>query len=97
MNPVINPVVSATKHAIGRTVSVLCVLAVVALLGLGVKRIIYPPKTESYAQTVQAGGTNNNIEYHYYPNKKVLGLGFTLWGWDIGIMKYDYPKEPIKK
>jgi len=96
INPLIEQGTSLVWHSIKRTLSVLCVLAVIALLGLGVKRLLYPPKTENYSQLVQAGGSNTNIEYHYYPNKKVLGLGLTLWGWDIGIMKYDYPKE-VKK
>ena len=86
-------IIQPVKHAFLRTFSVICVLAVIALLGLGVKRILYPRATESYAQKAE---TITNIEYHYYPNKKVLGLGFTLWGWDIGIMKYDYPKDKVK-
>ena len=93
MNSVANTVVQGTKHAVLRTFSVICVLAVIGLLGLGVKRILYPPKTESYAQKAD---TITNIEYHYYPNKKVAGFGFTLWEWDIGIMRYDYPKEKGK-
>ncbi len=83
-------VVQGTKHAILRTISVLCVLAVVGVLTLGIKRILYPRATESYAQKAE---NITNIEYHYYPNKKIMGLGCTAWGWDIGIMKYDYVKE----
>ena len=89
-----NPITSAVKHSLLRTVSVICVLAVIALLGLGIKRILYPRATESYAQKAEQI-TNN--ETNYFPNKKVFGLGLTLWGWDIGITKLDYPKEKEKK
>ena len=88
-----NPITSAVKHSLLRTVSVICVLAVIALLGLGIKRLLYPRATESYAQKADQ---ITNIEHNYYPNKKVFGLGLTLWGLDIGIMKYDYSKE-VKK
>lgn len=90
MNPLIVPAVNATKHAVLRTISVLCVLAMIGLLALGIKRILYPKPTESYAQKAE---TITNTEYNTYPSKKVFGLGITLWGFDIGISKYDYPKE----
>jgi len=86
-------IITPIKHSLLRTFSVICVVAVIALLALGVKRILYPRATESYAQKAE---NITNIEYHNYPNKKVLGLGITLWGFDIGIMKYDYPKESKK-
>ena len=89
-----NPIVDAGKHAVLRTISVVCVLAIVGLLALGVKRILYPRATESYAQKAEQ---ITNIEHNFYPNKKVFGLGLTLWGLDIGIMKYDYPKEKSVK
>ena len=87
-------IVDVTKHALLRTISVLCVLAVIGLLALGVKRILYPRATESYAQKAES---ITNIEPNFYPNKKVFGLGVTLWGWDLGITKYDYPKDKVKK
>ncbi len=86
MNPIIvTQAVQSTKHAVIRTFSVLCVLVVIALLGLGVKRILYPPKTESYAQTVQAGGTNYNIEI-YNPEDNFF-FGVKIWGLKLGISK----------
>jgi hypothetical protein len=87
---ILGKAVQAGKHAIFRTISVLCVIAVIALLGLGVKRILYPKASESYQQKAEQ---ITNIEHNLYPNKKVFGIGITLWGFDIGIMKYDYPKE----
>ena len=93
MNPIAIAGVQAVKHSLLRTFSVLCVIAVIALMGLGIKRILYPRATESYAQKAE---NITNIEHNYYPNKKVFGLGLTLWGWDIGITKLDYPKEKKK-
>ena len=81
-------------HSLSRTFSVFCVLAVIALLGLGIKRILYPKPTESYAQKAEQ---ITNIEHNFYPNKKVFGLGLTLWGLDIGITKYDYAKDKSVK
>lgn len=77
--------VSATKHAIMRTISVFCVVAVIALIGLGVKRILYPPKTENYSQIVQAGGTNFNIEV-YNPEDELF-LGVKIFGFKFGISR----------
>lgn len=77
--------VSLTKHAIMRTISVLCVVGVIALIGLGIKRIIYPPKTENYSQVVQAGGTNFNIEV--YNPEDTLFLGIKLFGLKFGLSK----------
>ena len=53
------------KHDISRVfsiVKILCVIAVIILLGLGVKRILYPKATESYAQKAE---TITNIEHNY--------------------------------
>lgn len=85
MNPLFIAGTQATRHAIMRTLSVLCVLAVIALLGLGVKRILYPRATESYAQVVQAGGTNYNIEIYNPEDTFFLGLKF--WGFKVGISR----------
>ena len=87
-------VTSVVKHSLLRTFSVFCVIAVLALIGLGVKRILYPRATESYAQKAEQ---ITNIEHNFYPNKKVFGLGLTLWGLDIGITKYDYSKDKSVK
>ena len=86
MNPIIvTQAVQAGKHALLRTVSVICVLAIIALLGLGVKRILYPRTTESYAQVVQAGGTNYNIEI--YNPEDIFFLGVRIFGLKLGISK----------
>ena len=52
----ISKAVPVAKHAIWRTVSVVCVIAVLAVLVLGVKRIFYPKPTST-----QTGG----VSYHY--------------------------------
>lgn len=84
-DPLIMQAVQTTKHAITRTISVLCVLAIIGLLGLGVKRILYPRATESYAQQVQAGGVNYNIEI-YNPSDTFF-LGVHIFGLKFGISK----------
>ena len=89
-----NPVASVVKHSISRTISVLCVLAVIALIGLGIKRILYPKPTESYQQ--KANNIINN-ETNYYPSKKVFGLGLTIFGFDVGISRYDFDKKIEEK
>lgn len=84
-----------TKHAILRTISVVCVLLVVvgvswAVYVTMIKPHVKPtPTTTEYAEKI--------YHIYYYPNKKTFGFGLTLWGTDIGLSKYDYPKEPIVK
>lgn len=94
MNPLFIAGAQAVRHSIMRTISVLCVILVCVGLYYAVYRTFIKPRpTENYAQKAE---NITNIEYHYYPNKKVLGLGVTFLGWDIGIMKYDYIKENKK-
>ena len=96
MNPlIITKVVDVTKHAILRTVSVICVLGVIIGLGWAIYAGIIRPVTKPNPSTTQNAEKIDNI--YYYPIKKVFGFGFNLWGCDIGIVKYDYPKEPIVK
>ena len=85
MNPLFIAGSQAAKHAIMRTLSVLCVLAVVGLLGFGVYRLLNPKPTESYAQVVEKGGTNVNIEITN-PEDKFF-VGFRLFGIKFGISK----------
>ena len=49
----------AVKHAFLRTISVICVIVVLALLVLGVKRILYPRPTST-----QTGGVSYNYDIH---------------------------------
>lgn len=58
--------VPAVQHALWRTVSVVCVLGIVAIIGLGIKRVIFPSPT-----TTQTGG----ISYNY---KIDVGMGGCL-------------------
>jgi len=81
----ITKAVQGTKHALFRTFSVICVLAVIALIGLGIKRILYPPKAENYSQVVQAGGANYNIEI-YNPEDNFF-FGIKVFGLKFGISK----------
>jgi len=83
--PLLSAGTQVVKHSIMRTISVLCVIAIVILLGLGVKRILYPKPTESYSQLVEAGGTNYNIEV--YNPEDTFFLGIKFWGLKLGISK----------
>jgi len=93
-------IIQPVKHAFLRTISVICVLAVLALVGLGVKRLLYPKPTESYSQQVQSGGRNYNIENNPKPGeiadvvqdqvkkqKKHWFVGFIIAGVEVGIGK----------
>jgi hypothetical protein len=78
--------VEVTKHAILRTISVICVLFVCAGIYYAVYRTFIKPRpTESYAQVIQAGGTNYNIEI--YNPEDTFFLGIKLWGLKLGISK----------
>lgn len=78
-----NPVISVTKHAILRAFSVFCVIAVLALIGLGIKRILYPRASESYAQKAEQ---IQNYEYNYdYSDKDIMFLGLKLWKIRLGV------------
>lgn len=68
-------VVEATKHSIMRTISVLCVLAVMAGLAWAVYVAFVKPNTKPNAtQKYEAQVIN---VYYIYPNKK----GFSLLSW----------------
>ena len=83
VNPLLIQGAQATKHAVMRTISVLCVLAIIALLGLGVKRILYPKPTESYAQKAEQ---ITNQEWNYdYSDKDIAFFGLKLWKVRLGI------------
>lgn len=71
---------------------VLVIVGVPILVGWMIYITIVKPHTNPAATTTQKADKIENI--YYYPNKKVFSLGGTLWGMDIGIVKYDYPKEP---
>ena len=95
MNPIIIPAVQATKHAITRTIRVICVLLVCAGLYWAVYRTFIKPRpTESYAQ--QAEQIQNFEENYYYskPDDRLF-LGISLWGWRLGLVWQG--KQEIKK
>jgi len=85
INPLIEAGASAVKHAIMRTISVLCVIAVVALLGFSVWRIINPKPTQSYAQ--KAEQITNNEAYYYYDTDSKFFLGLKIFGFKFGLSK----------
>lgn len=85
MNPAILPVANAVRHSIMRTISVLCVLAVIATIVYSVWRVFNPKPRESYAQVVQAGGNNYNIEI--YNPEDTFFLGVKFWGLKFGLSK----------
>ena len=75
MNPLVLAGVSAIKHSVMRTVSVVCVLLVVAGLAWAVYAGIIRPVTKPNPATTQNASQINN--YYIYPNKK----GFSLLSW----------------
>jgi predicted permease len=85
----------ATKHAILRTLSVVCVLTVIAGIGWSVYVALIRPHTKPNPTTTQNANTINNT--YYYPNKKVFSFGATVFGLDIGLVKYSYPDKPLIK
>jgi hypothetical protein len=81
--------VQGAKHWILTTVRVLVVIGVIALIGWSLYVTIIRPHTKPNPTTTE----NANIIYHFtinVPAKRVFGLGGTLWGADIGIVKYDW-------
>ena len=82
-------------HSLSRTFSVICTLLVIAGLCWAIYVAFVRPTTKPNPSTTQNAEQIKN--YYIYPNKKVFGFGFTLWGMDIGLMKYDYPKEATQK
>ena len=84
INPIIEAGVNATKHAVLRTISVICVILVCAGLYWAVYRTFIKPRpTESYAQKAE---TIENYEYNYdYSDKDIMFLGIKLWKIRLGV------------
>ena len=86
INPLINEGIGLARHAIMRTLSVICVLLVCVGLYWAVYRTFIKPRaTESYAQVVQSGGINYNIEI--YNPEDTFFLGVKIFGLKFGITK----------
>jgi hypothetical protein len=84
MNPIILPVANAAKHAVLRTISVICVLLVIAGLWFAVdKAFIHPRKQESYQQKADS---ITNQEWNYdYSDKDIAFFGLRLWKLRLGL------------
>ena len=80
--------------AIGKSVSVVFKGLLVLGLIIGAGWSIYVTMIKPHTNPTPTQKAETIENYYYYPNKKVFGLGVNLWGLDLGIMKYDYPKEP---
>ena len=92
-------VIKTIKHSIFRTFSVLCVLAVIALLGLGIKRLLYPRATENYAQKAE---NITNVENYFYPQEdssKVTLIKFPLpfWNWQVKLIDIEEKGAKVKE
>lgn len=88
--------IAKTLSFVFKTLAILfIVIGIPALLGWMVYVSLVKPHTNPNPSTTQTAELIENK--YYYPNKKVFGLGFNLWGVDIGISKYDYPKEVVTK
>jgi hypothetical protein len=81
--------VQGAKHWIMTTIRVVAVIGIIALIGWSLYVTIVRPHTKPNPTTTE----NAETIYHFtinVPAKRVFGLGGTLWGMDIGIVKYDY-------
>lgn len=84
INPLIAQGVTLAWHSIRRTLSVICVLLVIAGLWFAVdKAFIHPRKQESYQQKAEQ---IQNFEYNYdYSDKDIAFFGIKLWKLRLGI------------
>lgn len=95
MNPIFIAGVQAVRHSILRTISVICVIAVICGLWFAIDRaFIHPKATESYAQHANK---ITNIEYNYIYSKPktLLFLGVELFGFKFGVYKDRIETEKI--
>jgi len=88
--------VDMSGAALGKATSVVLKgLLVIGLIGLFVW-MCYITFVKPHTSPIHT--TEENAEaiynYNYYPSKKVFGVGGTLWGMDIGVVKYSYPQNP---
>jgi hypothetical protein len=72
-------------------------LPILALWGVYVLTI--KPHTNPLPTTTQNQAAEEiiNTTINYYPNKRVFALGGSIFGFDLGIVKYDNTKEPTIK
>lgn len=95
MNPLLTTGIDLAWHSFRRFISVLVWVLVLAGLSWAVYAGIIRPVTKPNPTLTQnAQEITNN---YFYPNKKVFGFGINLWGLDLGIVKYEYPKTPAVK
>ena len=92
----VSKAVDMSGSALGKATSVvikgLLVLGLIAYLVWSAYVTFIKPHTNPTHTTEENAEAIYN--YNYYPNKKVFGLGGTLWGMDIGVVKYSYPQNP---
>ena len=91
--------VDMSASALGKSTSVvikgLVVLGIVVAVGWAVFVTYIKPHTNPTPTTSQKAETITNV--YEYPSKRVFSAGFTIFGTDIGIVKYDYTNRPIVK
>lgn len=84
--------------AMGKSVSVvikgLLILGILTLLVWSVYVTVVRPHIKPTPTTSNTAQVINNYFYNFYPNKRVASFGASLWGWDLGVVRYDYPKDP---
>lgn len=96
MNPLFVAGVQATRHAVMRTISVLCVLAVIAGLWFAVDRaFIHPKPTQSYAQKAET--IQNYESYHYYDTDSKFFFGLKIFGMKFGLSKIQTQEKKKEK
>jgi hypothetical protein len=87
------------KKILSLIFKILVIVGLPALALWGVYVLAVKPHTNPMPTTTQNQQAQQitNITENYYPNKRVFALGGSLWGFDLGIVKYDNAKLPVVK
>lgn len=92
----VSKAVDMSGAALGKATSVvikgLLVLGLIAYLSWSAYVTLIKPHTNPIHTTEENAQAIYN--YNFYPSKKVFGFGFSLFGMDIGVVKYSYPANP---
>jgi hypothetical protein len=93
--------VDVSGNALGKATSIvikgLAVLAIIGLFFWMAYVTFVKPHTNPTPSTTQNAQQITNNYYYQIPMKRTFGLALTLWGGDIGFVKYTYDKPVLVK